>query len=87
MCIRDRHKMTGMAAWRLGLRGRGVITPGAYADITIFDPSLVRQKFTLTESPRFPEGIPHVLVNGVLTIEDGEHTGAKAGKVLHNQRR
>jgi len=80
------HKMTGMAAWRLGLRDRGVIVPGAYADITIFDPSLVREKFTLTEAPEFPDGIPHVLVNGVLTIENGEHTGAKAGKVLHNQR-
>lgn len=80
------HKMTGMAAWRLGLRDRGVIAPGAYADITIFDPSLVRQKYTLTEAPGFPDGIPHVLVNGALTIEDGEHTGAKAGKVLHNQR-
>ncbi len=80
------HKMTGMAAWRLGLRDRGVIAPGAYADITIFDPSLVREKFTLTEAPGFPDDIPHVLVNGVLTIESGEHTGAKAGKVLHNQR-
>jgi hypothetical protein len=46
----------------------------------------VRQKYTLTEAPGFPDGIPHVLVNGVLTIEDGEHTGAKVGKVLHNQR-
>ena len=80
------HKMTGMAAWRLGLRDRGIIAPGAYADITIFDPSLVRERFTLTEAPGFPEGILHVLVNGVQTIEDGEHTGAKAGKVLHNQR-
>ena len=80
------HKMTGMAAWRLGLRDRGIIAPGAYADITIFDPSLVRERFTLTEAPGFPEGILHVLVNGVPTIEDGEHTGAKAGKVLHNQR-
>ena len=80
------HKMAGMAAWRLGLRDRGIIAPGAYADITIFDPHLVRERYTLTEAPGFPDGIPYVLVNGVPTIEDGEHTGARAGKVIHNQR-
>jgi N-acyl-D-amino-acid deacylase len=78
------HKMSGMAAWRLGLRDRGIIAPGAYADITVFDPNLVREKYTLTEAPGFPKGIPYVIVNGVITIDNSEHTGARAGKVIHN---
>ncbi len=80
------HKMTGMPAWRLGLQDRGVIKPGSWADITVFDPSLVRDNFTITEPPRFPDGIPYVLVNGVLTIDEGRHTGVRAGRLIHNPR-
>jgi N-acyl-D-aspartate/D-glutamate deacylase len=77
------HKMTGMPAWRLGLRDRGVIRPGAVADVTIFDPNHVRDNYTITSPPGFPEGIPYVIVNGVPTVEEGRHTGALAGEVLH----
>jgi N-acyl-D-amino-acid deacylase len=77
------HKMTGMPAWRLGLGDRGVLRPGAIADIVIFDPYRVKDNFTLTDPPRYPEGIPYVIVNGVVTVEREEHTGALAGEVLH----
>jgi N-acyl-D-amino-acid deacylase len=77
------HKMSGMPAWRLGLRDRGVIKPNHYADITIFDPFIVKEKGTWTDPYQFPEGISYVLVNGVVTIDDGEHTGAMAGEVIH----
>jgi N-acyl-D-aspartate/D-glutamate deacylase len=77
------HKISGMPAWRLRLADRGVIKPGAYADITIFDPWLVKEKGTWTDPYQFPEGIPYVLVNGVVTVDEGEHTGATAGEVLH----
>jgi N-acyl-D-amino-acid deacylase len=80
------HKMTGMPAWRLGLRDRGVIKPGARADIVVFDPNLVKEKYSLTEMPCFPTGFHHVMVNGVVTVEEGKHTGALAGEVLHRQR-
>jgi len=76
------HKMSGMPARRLGLTDRGVIKPGAYADITIFNPFLVRDKSTLEDPAKFPEGIPYVLVNGVVTVDNGEHTGATAGEIL-----
>ena len=76
------HKMTGMPAWRLGLQFRGVIKPGACADIVVFDPFRVKDNFTVTEPPSFPEGFHFVIVNGVITVEDGKHTGALAGEVL-----
>ncbi len=79
------HKMTGMPAWRLNLRDRGVIKPGAYADIVVFDPFLTKEKYTLTESPGFPDGFHYVIVNGVVTVEDGKHTGAMAGEILHRR--
>jgi len=77
------HKMSGIPAWRLRLADRGVIKPGAYADITIFDPWLVKEKGTWTDPYQFPEGIPYVLVNGVVTVDEGAHTGAAAGEILH----
>jgi N-acyl-D-amino-acid deacylase len=80
------HKMTGMPAWRLGLSDRGVIRTGAAADIVVFDPNLVRDCYTITESPRFPEGIPYVIVNGVVTVDDSKHTSARSGRMIHNPR-
>jgi N-acyl-D-aspartate/D-glutamate deacylase len=73
------RKMTSASANRFGLTDRGLIRPGMWADITVFDPINVREG-----DPR-PEGIPYVLVNGVVTVDDGAHTGARAGKILkHN---
>jgi len=77
------HKMSGMPAWRLRLADRGIIKLGAYADIAIFNPWLVKERGTWTDPYQFPEGILFVLVNGVLTVDEGEHTGATAGEVLH----
>ncbi len=80
------HKMTGMPAWRLGISDRGVIRPGAWADVTVFDPALVRDNFMIAEAPMYPDGIPYVIVNGVVTVDLGKHTGARAGKLIHNPR-
>lgn len=77
------HKMSGMPAWRLGLNDRGIIRPGAYADIVIFNPSLVKEKYNLTAPRGFPDGIPYVIVNGVVTVDQGTHTGAMSGEILH----
>jgi N-acyl-D-amino-acid deacylase len=79
------HKMTGMPAWRLGLCDRGVIRPGAYADITIFNPSLVKEKGTWMDPYQYPEGIPFVLVNGIVTIDESEHTNATAGEIINRR--
>ncbi|MBM3291329.1 D-aminoacylase [Candidatus Bathyarchaeota archaeon] len=77
------HKMTGMSAWRLGFTDRGIIRQGTYADVVIFDPYNIKDNYTITEPPKYPDGIPYVIVNGVVTIDNGEHTGALNGTVLH----
>ena len=82
------RKMTSLPMQRLGVHDRGVIAEGTWADITVFDPEEVIDNAEYTppeESIKYPDGIPHVIVNGVLTIRDGEHTGALAGKVLRKR--
>jgi len=79
------RKMTSLPAQRLGLRDRGLIAPGRWADIAVFDPETVidRAEFVPPKATmRYPEGIDHLVVNGVVTLRDGEHTGASAGRVL-----
>ena len=75
-----------MPAWRLGISDRGVIKPGAAADIVVFNPNLIRDNYNITEPSKFPEGIPYVIVNGVITVDESKHTGARAGRIIHNPR-
>jgi N-acyl-D-amino-acid deacylase len=76
------RKMTSAPAARLGLTDRGLLRDGMAADIVVFDPSTVRSTAT-HEAPRsFPEGIPFVVVNGVVVVDGGEHTGALPGRAL-----
>jgi N-acyl-D-aspartate/D-glutamate deacylase len=79
------RKMTYLPAWRLGLRDRGIIREGAYADIVVFDPKTVIDNATFIDPHKLPSGILHVIVNGVVTIYNGVHTGAKAGRVLRKR--
>ena len=76
------HRMTGLAADRLGLRDRGRLVEGAWADLVVFDPATVRSLATYDDPCRFPAGIPYVIVNGVPVIDGGEHTGATPGRAL-----
>jgi N-acyl-D-amino-acid deacylase len=76
------RKMTGAPAARLGLTDRGQLTDGYLADVTIFDPATVRSNATYDEPRRFPTGIDYVLVNGVVVVDDGTHTGALPGRVV-----
>ena len=75
-------KMTSMPAERLGLTKRGRIKVGNYADITIFDPETIIDKSTYTDPHHYSEGISYVLVNGVLTIDNGSLTENRVGQVL-----
>ncbi len=79
------YKMTAQPARRLGLRGRGVIKVGAAADLVLFDPKTVRDTATFEDPLRYPEGIPHVFVNGVAVKRDGEPTHALPGAVLRSR--
>jgi N-acyl-D-amino-acid deacylase len=76
------HRMTGMVARKLGIRDRGVLAPGAAADVVVFDPRRVEDHATYADPRRSPDGIAHVFVNGAWTVRDGVHTGARAGRVL-----
>jgi N-acyl-D-amino-acid deacylase len=77
------RKMTSWPATRMRLAGRGVIREGNWADVTIFDYDALQDRATYERPVEYPTGIEWVLVNGVVTIERGKHTGAKAGKVLY----
>lgn len=76
------HKMTGLSAAKFGFSGRGVIEPGACADITVFDARTVDAGFGYGEPIRPACGIAHVAVNGVLAWADGRTTGAHSGQQL-----
>ena len=77
------HKMTGAPAARLRLRDRGRIGAGAAADLVVFDPATVEDKATFEQPFQYPAGIPHVVVNGVIAVRDGERTaGNGAGTGL-----
>jgi len=76
------HRMTGMVARKLGMRDRGVLAPGAAADVVVFDPRAIKDHATYADPRRSPEGVAHVFVNGAWTVRDGKHTGARAGTVL-----
>ncbi len=76
------RKMTGWPATRMRLAHRGTIAVGNWADVTIFDYDAIQDRATFEKPMELPVGISYVLVNGVVTIERGKHTGAKAGQVL-----
>jgi dihydroorotase/N-acyl-D-amino-acid deacylase len=76
------HKMTGQPAARLGLKDRGVLREGAYADVVVFDPATVVDRATFEAPHAYPAGIPWVIVNGTVAVANGEYTGTRAGRVL-----
>lgn len=78
------RKMTSAPAARLGLSDRGLLRDGYLADVVVFDPERVRALATYEEPRRFPEGIEHVIVNGVLVVDGGVHTGALPGRALRH---
>jgi N-acyl-D-aspartate/D-glutamate deacylase len=77
------RKMTSWPATRMRLSERGVIRVGAWADVTIFDLDSLADVATYERPTEFARGIEWVLVNGTVVIANGEHTGAKPGRVLY----
>src|SRR5881394_1855287 len=76
------HKMTGLPAANVGLKQRGLIREGYFADITIFDPKTVIDRATFEDPNQYPVGIDFVIVNGQLEVDSGQRTAAEAGRVL-----
>ena len=78
------RKTTSFPAQVFGLKGRGMITEGAWADLVILDPARVSEMGTFADPAHYPIGIEHVLVNGVPVIDGGKHTGALPGMILRS---
>jgi len=78
------RKMTSLPAQKLGLFDRGIIRPGFWADIVIFDLEKISDKATYLEPYQYPSGIEYVIVNGEVVIEHGEHTDRRPGRVLRH---
>jgi len=76
------YKMSGFPAWKLGLYDRGVIKPGAKADIVVLDIWKMRCESRFGDPHHYTEGITHFMVNGKLVIRDNKTTGAMPGAVL-----
>ncbi|HEX7466082.1 MAG TPA: amidohydrolase family protein, partial [Usitatibacter sp.] len=76
------HKMTGLTARNFGLRDRGVVKEGAYADLTLFDADKVDEAATYAAPIAPARGIDAVIVNGAVVWRDGRPTGARPGRVL-----
>lgn len=76
------RKMSGAVAARLGLRDRGLLRPGCYADVVIFDAENVTDHATFEGAHQLSTGIRDVWVNGTRVVRDGEHTGATPGRVV-----
>jgi len=76
------RRMTSFPANRLGIKDRGIIAEGYFADLVLFDPDRIRDRSTYENPRQFPEGIHHVIVNGQLILENGEIRKIRPGKVL-----
>ena len=76
------RRLAALPAENLGLRDRGRLRPGAFADVVVFDPAAVRDHATFEEPHRLSTGVRDVLVNGVPVLRGGEHTGATPGRVV-----
>jgi N-acyl-D-amino-acid deacylase len=89
--VRDEHvipledavrKMTSAVATRLSIHDRGVLEPGMFADVVVFDPATIIDRATYEKSLQLSVGVRYVFVNGTQVVRDGAHTGAKPGRAL-----
>jgi N-acyl-D-amino-acid deacylase len=79
------RKMSGASADKLGLKDRGYLREGYYADLVVFDPVTICDTSTYREPHRYPVGIRNVIVNGALVVEDDRITGELPGRVLRRK--
>lgn len=76
------RRLTSLPATNLGLNHRGLIKPGMFADVVIFDPQTIADRATFENPHQYSLGVRDVFVNGQQVLKNGEHTGAKPGKAL-----
>jgi N-acyl-D-amino-acid deacylase len=89
--VRDEHvisledavrKMTSAVAERLLIADRGLLRPGMFADVVVFDPQRIQENSTYEKPLQLSTGVHVVLINGVEVVHDGRHTGAKPGRIV-----
>jgi N-acyl-D-amino-acid deacylase len=76
------YKLTKLPATNMKIDRRGQLLPGFYADVVLFDPSQIQDHATFSEPHQYSTGVSHVIVNGTLVLDNGEHTGATPGRVV-----
>jgi N-acyl-D-amino-acid deacylase len=76
------RKMSSAVATRLSIPGRGLVRPGFFADLVVFDPATIGDRATFEQPHQLSVGMRHVLVNGVAVVRDGAVTGAKPGRIV-----
>jgi N-acyl-D-amino-acid deacylase len=76
------RRITALPAENLRLHRRGMLRPGYYADVVVFDPARIQDHATFEKPHQLATGVVHVFVNGTQVLKDGEHTGAKPGRVV-----
>ncbi len=76
------RKMTSLPAQMLGLRDRGQVREGFAADLAIFDPATVGETNSFEKPKSYASGVPYTIVNGVVVVDRGKHTGARPGSPL-----
>ena len=76
------RRMTSFPATNLGIKGRGVLRDGYYADVVVFDPAKVQDHATFEKPQQLSTGVRDVFVNGAQVLKDGKHTGAKPGRFV-----
>jgi len=79
------HKMTGLTAEILGLKDRGLIKQNYKADLVVFDPITIIDTSTYEKGTTYPIGVEHVIVNGEVTVKNGEHLGTLKGRILKHK--
>jgi len=76
------RRLTSLPAGNMHIEGRGHLKPGYFADVVVFDPAKIADHATYESPQQYATGMVHVLVNGVVVLKDGEHTGARPGRVV-----
>ncbi len=80
------RRLTALPAENLRIERRGRLQPGFFADVVVFDPATIQDHATFEQPHQYSTGVQHVWVNGVQVLRDGEHTGAKPGRVVRRAR-
>jgi len=79
------RKLTSLPAAILGLKDRGKLQAGAFADVVVFDPATIQDRATFEQPHQYATGVSNVWVNGVQVVADGRHTGAKPGRAVRGR--